>query len=155
MTIVDASDPCHLAMVRELFREYADSLNFDLCFQNFDEELATLPGRYAPPEGALLLGLVDGEAAGCVALRPLEPSIGEMKRLWVRPAFRGQSIGRKLAEALMEEARQRGYRRMRLDSVASMSEALRLYHKLGFREVAPYTHNPVPGAIFLEKNLDA
>jgi putative acetyltransferase len=146
----DASDP---DVVRTLFREYQEELGVDLCFQDFDRELADLPGPYAPPDGALLLAAVARELAGCVALRRLGDGVAEMKRLYVRPAFRGRKVGRVLAEAVIAAARQRGYERMRLDTLPSMSEASVLYRSLGFTEIAPYYRNPVPGARFLELEL--
>lgn len=148
--LVRAETRAHLAAVRILFEEYAASLGFDLCFQNFDEELADLPGDYAPPAGRLLLAC-DGEAAaGCVALRAFGPEICEMKRLYVKPAFRGRGIGRALAEAAVEAAREIGYRRMCLDTIASMTEARTLYSSLGFRETGAYRYNPLEGADFME-----
>jgi putative acetyltransferase len=155
VTIVDATTAVdEVLMVRCLFEEYADSLGIDLCFQGFEQELAGLPGSYAPPQGRLLLAREDGQTAGCIALRPLEPGTCEMKRLYVRPAFRTHGIGRVLVDRLIQEARQAGYRHMRLDTLPSMATALALYRRLGFREIAPYYKNPVAGAVFLELPLD-
>lgn len=140
--------------VRELLREYAAALTFPLDFQGFDRELAELPGAYAPPEGALLVARADGAAAGCVALRPLDETTCELKRLYVRRAHRGRGVGRLLVASILEEARRRGYRIMRLDTVPGMEAAQALYEQLGFREIAPYTENPVEGTRFLELQLD-
>jgi GNAT superfamily N-acetyltransferase len=140
--------------VRLLFREYATSLNFDLCFQNFEQELAGLPGPYAPPSGCLLLATVGGEPAGCVALKRLADGVGEMKRLYVRDRHRGAGLGRTLAEQVLREARALGYGVVRLDTVPSvMGSAVALYRSLGFRDVPAYCFNPVPGAVFLELRL--
>jgi ribosomal protein S18 acetylase RimI-like enzyme len=138
---------------RVLFQEYADSLDFSLAFQDFESELADLPGPYAPPTGTLLLVRVDGQAAGCVALRLLEGDTGELKRLYVRPTHRGLGLGRRLAEAAVAAARELGYARIRLDTTPGMAAALQLYRSLGFREIAPYRHNPVEGTRFLELEL--
>jgi putative acetyltransferase len=140
--------------VRELLREYAAALTFPLDFQGFDRELAELPGAYAPPKGALLVARADGAAAGCVALRPLDETTCELKRLYVRRAHRGRGVGRLLVASILEEARRRGYRMMRLDTVPGMEAAQALYEQLGFREIAPYTDNPVEGTRFLELELD-
>lgn len=148
-----ASPSLDLARVRELFVEYADWLNVDLCFQGFNEELAGLPGAYAPPDGRLLLALHDGQAAGCIALRRFDAQTGEVKRLWVRPAFRGTGLGRQLAERLLANARECGYERLVLDTLSSMQSAIALYRSLGFREIGAYYHNPIPGAVYMELRL--
>lgn len=150
MDIIDAHTAQWLPEVSRIFVEYADWLGFDLCFQNFDEELAGLPGDYAPPAGRLLLAVEAGKTAGCVALRALEPGVCEMKRLYLRPAFRGRGVGRSLAERVIEEARAIGYERMRLDTVPAMTTAIRMYESLGFRNTEAYRHNPLEGARFME-----
>ena len=143
--------------VRAIFREYADGLGVDLCFQQFDEELAGLPGDYAPPRGALLLARVDGKLAGCCGLRPLDaadyPNAAEMKRLFVRDAFRGLGLGRRLAEAILDAARQAGYACVLLDTLDDMEAARALYEDLGFEDIPPYYHNPIAGAHYLKANL--
>ena len=154
LTVRDAHEGKALAAARQLFQEYAASLDISLCFQGFDEELASLPGKYAPPQGRLLLAWRGNESAGCVALRPLAPDTCEMKRLYVRPAYRSGGAGRLLAERIIHEAATAGYRRMRLDTLPTMEAALALYRRLGFREIAPYTVNPVKGAVFLELQLN-
>jgi ribosomal protein S18 acetylase RimI-like enzyme len=151
--IIEADSPEALAVIRQLFQEYAASIEVDLGFQNFAEELAGLPGEYVRPAGGLLLGLDSERPAGCVAFRRLEPGIAEMKRLYVRPTVRGRGWGRRLAEKVVSEARAAGYGRMRLDTLPAMRSALALYLDLGFVEIAPYRHNPVPGARFLELDL--
>jgi GNAT superfamily N-acetyltransferase len=142
---------------RAIFREYADGLGVDLCFQSFDQELATLPGEYAAPGGLLLLAFVDGKAAGCGAFRPLAESdyanACEMKRLYVRPAFRRFGLGRILAEALVDEARRVGYSAMLLDTLDDMEAARDMYATLGFEEIPPYYYNPIPGAHYLKADL--
>jgi putative acetyltransferase len=153
-SFAQVESPIQIAQARELFLEYAQSLGFSLCFQNFDQELAGLPGDYAPPDGRLLLAEHDGQLAGCVALHKLAPEICEMKRLYLRPQFRGKSLGRALADRILAEARQIGYRRMRLDTVEPvMKDAVAMYHKLGFKEIAPYRANPIAGAMYMELEL--
>jgi putative acetyltransferase len=151
--IVEADDRDRVRLVSQLFGEYATSLDVDLCFQGFEEELATLPGAYARPSGRLLLAIDGDDAAGCVALRALEPQICEMKRLFVRPAFRGSGLGRRLVERIISEARGAGYDRMRLDTLPSMRAARAMYAALGFTPIQPYRPNPIPGGEFLELDL--
>ena len=146
-----------LEAIKTLFSEYAQSLGFSLAYQGFDAELAQLPGKYAPPDGALLLARVDGDAAGCVALRRFEPSVCEMKRLYVRPDYRGArtdeglSIGRALAFRVVDEARGRGYRRLRLDTISGkMDAAVRLYRSMGFVDIPPYYPSPIPDTAYME-----
>ena len=153
MTIVPATTTADVAQARALFLEYAAESQLDLCFQGFEEELATLPGKYAPPGGQLLLACEGDLTAGCGALRELNEGVCEMKRLFVRPAFRKQGIGRLLAERLIEEARHIGYRTMRLDTLASMHAALALYDSLGFRRIPAYYANPLAEVVYLELAL--
>ncbi len=157
--LLPATSPAQLDTVRELFREYAAQLGVDLCFQNFEHELATLPGDYAPPGGALLLALVDDAPAGCVAMRSLHDvdhaNACEMKRLFVRPAFRRFGLGRILAQALMDRATEAGYSSMLLDTLDDMEAARGLYASLGFEEIPPYYYNPIAGAHYLMADLDA
>jgi ribosomal protein S18 acetylase RimI-like enzyme len=158
LRIIHAVEQDHIEAVRALFEEYAASLSFSLEFQQFSDEVATLPGEYAPESGRLLLALVDNTPAGCVALRRLDDGIGEVKRLYVKPEFRGQrfsgkSIGVSLAIAVVQEARNAGYKKLRLDTVPSMTRAIALYKALGFRQIEPYCYNPFPDAMFFELEL--
>ena len=154
LVIFPAESSAQVTLARELFLEYAESLGFSLCFQNFDQELAGLPGDYAPPEGRLLLAESDGQLAGCVALHKLSGQICEMKRLYLRQQFRGKGLGRALAGQIIAEARQVGYRRMRLDTVEPvMGDAVGMYRRIGFKEIAPYCDNPMPGALYMELEL--
>ena len=148
-----ATTPSHIRTIRDLFHEYEAFLQVDLCFQSFEEELAGLPGRYAPPQGALLLASAAGQAAGCVAMRPLDENVCEMKRLYVRPAYLGQGIGKKLAMRIIERAGQAGYVRMRLDTLEKLGPALSLYTALGFQRCPPYYANPLTGVVYMERAL--
>ena len=143
-----------ISAIRELFLEYANSLNFSLCFQSFENELAGLPGDYAPPGGRLWLAVQNSQLAGCVALHKVGQDVCEMKRLYVRPQFRGQRLGRVLAERVVADAQEIGYKRLRLDTVEPvMRAAVALYRKLGFKEIAPYRDNPIEGALYMELAL--
>jgi ribosomal protein S18 acetylase RimI-like enzyme len=155
--LIAPASPAQFQAVRDIFREYAQSLDVDLCFQDFEAELASLPGDYAEPRGALLLALVDGELAGCCALRPLDtvdyPNASEMKRLYIRKAFRGFGLGRQLAEAILDAARRAGYGCVLLDTLDDMEAARALYEDLGFAEIPPYYHNPIAGAHYLKADI--
>ena len=151
---LQVESPEQIAAIRELFLEYAQSLGFSHCFQSFDKELAELPGDYAAPEGRLLLATCEGQSAGCVALHKLDHEICEMKRLYVRPEFRGKGLGKILAERIIGEAHQIGYKQLRLDTVEPlMRTAVKMYRTLGFREIAPYRPNPIEGALYMEISL--
>jgi len=153
LRIVDGHGNEHVPTVRTLFREYADGLGVDLGFQGFERELAELPGDYVPPPGRLLLAFAGDEAAGCVALRPFEPGVCELKRLYVRAAYRGTGLGRRLAEAIVDAGRAAGYDRMRLDTLPTMTAARELYRSLGFTEIEAYRPNPVHGTTYFELAL--
>jgi 2-haloalkanoic acid dehalogenase type II len=151
--LAQATTPLALSHVRALFLEYAEGLGIDLAFQEFDSELASLPGAYVPPGGALLLATYGIEVAGCAAVRPFDGDVCEMKRLYVRPTHRRHGIGRMLAEAVISAARKANYARMRLDSLPWMEAAIALYHTMGFTEISPYRYNPVPGTVYMERSL--
>ena len=153
MTVVPASSAAQIEIVRRLFREYATELNVDLCFQGFAEELSGLPGKYAPPDGALLLGMENHHAVGCVALRRFSVTDAEMKRLYVQPAYRHLGIGRVLAQTLIDHAVMLGYRRIVLDTLTPMRGAQSLYRSLGFVDIEAYYDNPIPGALYFAKDL--
>lgn len=154
LNLRQAESLAQMAQARELFLEYANSLAFSLCFQNFDKELAGLPGDYAPPDGRLLLAEYRGQLAGCVALHRIDSEVCEMKRLYLRPQLRGKGVGRALAEAVIAEARAIGYRKMRLDTVEPvMPNAVALYRRLGFVEIEPYRENPIAGTLYMELAL--
>jgi putative acetyltransferase len=154
MRIHQAETDLEIETVRSLFQEYAAGLGVSLCFQGFAAELAGLPGQYAPPRGRLFLASTNERVVGCVALRPIADTIGEMKRLFVRPAFRGQGIGRKLAECIIAEGRGIGYQRIRLDTLPVLSAATRLYESMGFARCAPYYDTPLPETTFMELLLE-
>jgi ribosomal protein S18 acetylase RimI-like enzyme len=153
LTVLHATSSEQFEETRGLFKEYASSLGVDLCFQDFEHELKQLPGEYSEPNGCILVAYRDSVLVGCVALRPLTSEICEMKRMYVRPTFRGQGIGRILAQDVIKEARRRGYRKLRLDSLPTMREAQALYRSLGFTEISPYRPNPIQGAMFMELEL--
>ena len=153
LVIAPVSGEAEIAAARALLVEYGASLDFSLDFQAFDAELARLPGKYAPPDGRLLLARLGGSVAGCVALHRWDATAAEMERLYVRPAARGARVGRALAEEAIVQARMLGYRRMLLHTVPTMRAALALYRDLGFRDIAPYRPIPIPGAVFLEREL--
>lgn len=151
--VYEASSEHDLNTVKSLFAEYVSSLGYELNFDHFDRDIKELPGKYAPPDGRLLLAECDDDVAGCVAMRKIDNDVCEMKRLWVRPFFRGEDIGRALAEKLIDEARSIGYKKMLLDTISTMTEALTLYKSLGFKETEPYYDSPVEEAVYFEKDL--
>jgi GNAT superfamily N-acetyltransferase len=157
LSITPASTPAHYETARTLFREYQASLNIDLCFQSFEEELAGLPGKYAPPAGALLLAFTgDGTPAGVIAMRPIDDEICEMKRLFVRPVARGQNLGRQLIDRILATARAAGYRKMRLDTLTGlMDKAISLYRAYGFYDIPAYYESPLKNELFLELDLES
>ena len=151
--IIQAGSPEEISQARELFREYGATPDFCVCFKGFDEEVQSLPGIYAPPGGRLLLADVEGEAAGCIGFRKLEPGVCEIRRLYVRPSYRGKRLGRTLAEEIISQAREAGYQTARLGTLPVMKEAIVLYQSLGFVPVAPYKDNALAGAIYMELSL--
>ena len=154
LQLSQAQSPAQIEQARELFLEYGQSLGFSLCFQGFDKELAGLPGDYAPPDGRLFLAEHQGQLAACAALHRFDATSGEMKRLYVRPNFRGLGLGRILAERILSEAASIGFQRIRLDTVqGTMNDAIALYRRLGFREIEPYRENPMAGALYMELEL--
>ncbi len=154
LNLTQVESTAQIEQARELFLEYAQSLGFSLCFQSFDQELAGLPGDYAPPDGRLLLAKYREQLAGCVALHKLEAGVCEMKRLYLRPQFRGRGLGRLMAEAVIAEARLTGCRKIRLDTVEPvMPNAVAMYRRLGFKEIEPYRANPIAGALYFELTL--
>ena len=154
MKFIQAQSAEEISRARELFEEYQAGLGIDLCFQDFDKELAELPGKYVPPSGRLFLAVEGDRMAGCVALREIEPGVCEMKRLYVRPEFRGTGLGRTLAEQVIQAAREIAYRHMRLDTLpGKMDRAIAMYRSFGFKEIEPYYSNPVAGALFMELEL--
>ncbi|MDZ7864696.1 GNAT family N-acetyltransferase [Acidovorax sp.] len=157
VTLLNPSSAAEMEAVRDIFREYAGTLDVDLAFQDFENELAQLPGDYAAPRGHLLLAVVEGAIAGCCALRPLDaadyPNASEMKRLYVRKAFRGFGLGRELAEAMLDQARRAGYACVLLDTLDGMESARALYTDLGFEEIPPYYHNPIAGSHYLKADI--
>ena len=153
LEIIPAHEEPLLSEIRVLFREYGESLGFHLCFQDFDREMAELPGRYSPPDGRLLIAKWSGRVAGCVAMKRLGPDVCEMKRFYVRSGFRGKGIGQAVAKAILDESRIAGYSCMRLDTVPSMQSAIRIYEALGFKDIEPYVYNPISGVRYLELRL--
>jgi len=154
MQLIQATTDEQIDTARELFKEYAAGLEIDMCFQNFDHELNTLPGKYAPPDGRLLLAFAHDELVGCIALRKLDDYTCEMKRLFLRPAFRGKGYGRQMIDKLIEAARDIGYERMWLDSLpGKMDAAIALYRELGFKEIPAYYDNPLEGVVYLERAI--
>lgn len=153
MEIKQVRTDAEIEQVRSLFREYEAFLKVDLCFQGFEEELAALPGKYARPDGELLIACAWEAAVGCVAVRKLDDGVCEMKRLFVRPAAKGKGFGKKLAEEIIKTARELGYTLMRLDTLDTLSEAMRLYESLGFQRIGPYYENPLPGVVYWELDL--
>jgi len=153
LNIIKVTSNRYIAYVKELFMEYANSLGFDLSFQNFDQELSELPGNYAYPNGTLLLAVFQEKPVGCVALRKIDEEICEVKRLYVKDKYRGKKIGKSLLNEIVKEATKIGYKYMRLDSLSTMKEAIKLYESTGFKEIEPYRYNPLDGAVYMQLEL--
>lgn len=154
MRIIYAATEQQISRCRQLFLDYSSSLSFSLCFQNFEKELASLPGEYAPPFGVLLLAELDSKLVGCAGLRKIDDNTCEMKRLYIEPDYRGRGIGKLLVESLIHKARETGYIKMRLDTINTMNEAVSLYRSFGFTETEPYRYNPIEGVLFMEMDLE-
>ena len=154
INIIKAESPDLIRQAKLLFREYAESLSFDLCFQDFDREMDLFPGQYTAPDGALFVAVTGDTAVGCIGVRHLENRICEMKRLYVRKKFRGLNAGQRLVEVAVKAGKQMNYRYMRLDTLPAMESANRLYERMGFQRIPPYRHNPIKGALFLELTLE-
>jgi putative acetyltransferase len=155
LKIIEATTLEHIEVARTLFREYQEFLNVDLCFQGFEEELASLPGKYASPKGVILLAEVDGDIAGCVAVREIKDGICEMKRLYVKEQFRGLSIGQSLAVEIIKQAKNFNYQKMQLDTLQRLETAMGIYQKLGFKKISPYYANPLDEVVYWELDLAA
>lgn len=155
LKLIYAETDEHLEIIRELFREYEEYLGFHLCFQNFEEEMKTLPGKYASPEGRLIIAEYNSEIAGCVAVKKIGEGVCEMKRLYVRPKFRGKKIGRMLAERIVADASDIGYDLMRLDTLERLKEAISLYRSMGFKETTAYVYNPIEDVVYMELKLNS
>ena len=151
--IIEANGLLHIARVTELFVEYVAWLNVDLCFQGFEQEVANLPGAYARPDGRLYLAMTHGQAAGCIALRRFDAHSGEVKRLWVRPPFRGRGLARDLVARILANAREAGYSRLVLDTLSNMTDAIALYRSVGFGAIPAYYDNPLPGPVYMALEL--
>jgi len=151
--VISAAIESDIPAIKELFLEYARAIGIDLCFQNFDKELANLPGKYALPDGALLIAKSSSKTCGCIALRKFDDQVCEMKRLYVKPEFRKHGLGKDLVERIINEAKKRGYKFMRLDTLATMQSAIKLYKSFGFYEIPAYTFNPIPNAVYMEKKI--
>lgn len=153
LKLIEVETEEHLEIIRELFREYENFLGFHLCFQEFEKEMAGLPGKYAPPDGRLIIAEYDSRVAGCIALKKIGEGVCEMKRLYVRPNFRGLKIGRKLAKKIIADAKAIGYKKIRLDTLKRLRGALNLYRSMGFTQIQPYVYNPLEDVVYMELEL--